>query len=514
MPTKCLLRIVKVNASIIATIGCFCWLSSTAIAQQATPKPIPVSPASGLSVAVHFPDAFKNFFIAESKLCARTLAMAKGIFGDSNVWEIKKLEKVNTAAVILIPNITYQSRPSPAGKKKVETEITLGWSFFGGCMDTILAKVSAKGVATGKAKEHIACYNAAIDQAFVNSQAVISAIPEAASWMARQQIFYAIKADDREKLSLLLEEGLSTNVTSRQGDTPLMLACYFGKPATAKLLLEKGANPNAANRNSVTPLMLATSSGNIELVASLLEAGADATVQLPEGVNCQTIAQLKNFSEISKLITERTGMLPPAEEVITEFELKQKITPFLELFPPEKWLPDASTREEMVLTNKELEARNPRPAYSSPFGRRNSSPSYSSGVSLMESRDSKTTLGEKYSGYWEQGKLVYVSYYRQKKQSDNRWGVIAYTARGSGLEVGGVGIYLKEEASFDIEKSIESIWFMGEKTSLDHLASFDFKTISIERQGHAGEERYRRTETGMWLKEKKADMSRLKIQLW
>ncbi len=387
-----------------------------------------------LSVAIHFTEDFKNFQITEDgvrtslgyELQSRGLSLVKAVFGADKVWEIKKTDAMNSAAILLVPKVRAQSRPSPDGKKKTDTEISIEWQFYGGAPDAPLASITTTGTATGKSKDRAGRHKTAADQLFLNSRAALATLKDAPAWAARQKIFDAIKADDRAALATLLAAGNSADFTSRQGDTPLLIACYLGKPAAATFLLEQGADPNAANKKGVTPLMLATSNNNKALVTALLDAGANAAAQLPDGTSCQSIAQLKGLSEISTLITERTGIRPPAVETLPEIEVMQKIAPFLALFPPESWLPASKTRTEMVMSNRQMEADNPRPAPAprpAPPPRRYGSrtpyptytpvsPSISSGVSLMESRESKTSAGEKYSGYWEKGALVSVEYYR------------------------------------------------------------------------------------------------------
>jgi ankyrin repeat protein len=65
---------------------------------------------------------------------------------------------------------------------------------------------------------------------------------------------------------------------SSDGWTPLHLAAFFGCPELAKTLLDRGANVNARSTNAMknTPLHAAAAGAKIELVRLLLERGADA----------------------------------------------------------------------------------------------------------------------------------------------------------------------------------------------------------------------------------------------
>lgn len=77
-------------------------------------------------------------------------------------------------------------------------------------------------------------------------------------------------------LELVLEKNAVSDVRTRRGHTPLIMAAWYGYPEVVKLLLEKDANPNASTPNTLySPLYFAAKSGNVEIVRSLLAAGAD-----------------------------------------------------------------------------------------------------------------------------------------------------------------------------------------------------------------------------------------------
>src|SRR5262245_19142072 len=72
----------------------------------------------------------------------------------------------------------------------------------------------------------------------------------------------------------LLDEGADVHVESTERRwTPLHWAVHANDRKIVGLLLERGANPNAADTTGVTALHLAAEIGSQELVKSLLDAG-------------------------------------------------------------------------------------------------------------------------------------------------------------------------------------------------------------------------------------------------
>ena len=67
------------------------------------------------------------------------------------------------------------------------------------------------------------------------------------------------------------------NAYSRDGYTPLQLACFFGHEEVAKLLIARGADVRAVSKNptAIQPIHAATAGNNLIIVRLLLGAGAD-----------------------------------------------------------------------------------------------------------------------------------------------------------------------------------------------------------------------------------------------
>ena len=62
---------------------------------------------------------------------------------------------------------------------------------------------------------------------------------------------------------------------SREGMTPIGMACLRGHQDVVRMLLENGANKDKADGDSATPLGLASQGGHKQIVRLLLEARAD-----------------------------------------------------------------------------------------------------------------------------------------------------------------------------------------------------------------------------------------------
>ncbi|XP_031217096.1 ankyrin repeat and SAM domain-containing protein 3 isoform X3 [Mastomys coucha] len=80
---------------------------------------------------------------------------------------------------------------------------------------------------------------------------------------------------------LLLEAGVSVNVPTPEGQTPLMLASSCGNESIAYFLLQQGAELEMKDIQGWTALFHCTSAGHQQMVKFLLESGANANVREP-----------------------------------------------------------------------------------------------------------------------------------------------------------------------------------------------------------------------------------------
>jgi ankyrin repeat protein len=72
---------------------------------------------------------------------------------------------------------------------------------------------------------------------------------------------------------------------SRDGYTPLQLACFFGHAEMVNYLLELGGDAHAISRNdmAIQPLHAAAANGTVAIVAALLAHGVDVNAQQKDG---------------------------------------------------------------------------------------------------------------------------------------------------------------------------------------------------------------------------------------
>jgi ankyrin repeat protein len=71
------------------------------------------------------------------------------------------------------------------------------------------------------------------------------------------------------------------NEYSRDGFTPLQLACFFGHEEIALWLMDQDADVNAVakNKQQVRPVHAAAANGNLTLLQALLARGADVNAR-------------------------------------------------------------------------------------------------------------------------------------------------------------------------------------------------------------------------------------------
>ena len=72
---------------------------------------------------------------------------------------------------------------------------------------------------------------------------------------------------------LLLTSGANVNARTRNGNTPLHSAAFYGHMEIAELLLARGADVNAKTQNGTTPMHWAAIKDHKDVVEMLLQHG-------------------------------------------------------------------------------------------------------------------------------------------------------------------------------------------------------------------------------------------------
>lgn len=83
----------------------------------------------------------------------------------------------------------------------------------------------------------------------------------------------AVKLGDDQRVAVLLEEGVYTEVRDERGDTPLLYAVKTGNVTVARMLLNHGADHKARSGNGKGLLEIALDSGSEEMAMRLLQSG-------------------------------------------------------------------------------------------------------------------------------------------------------------------------------------------------------------------------------------------------
>jgi hypothetical protein len=92
-------------------------------------------------------------------------------------------------------------------------------------------------------------------------------------------LLQAIRADDADKVGLLLAAGAHATRPQRNGNLPLVAAARRGKPAVVSALVQHGVNVDDQHDVSgQTALHVAAKLGHVEVVTLLCEAGANVDV--------------------------------------------------------------------------------------------------------------------------------------------------------------------------------------------------------------------------------------------
>jgi uncharacterized protein len=112
------------------------------------------------------------------------------------------------------------------------------------------------------------------------------------------RLFDMARSGDATALAAQLDAGVPANLTNSAGDTLLMLAAYYGHPATVRVLIERGADVNRISDRGQTPLAGAIFHGDDEVIRLLLAAGADPTAGTPSAIDTALTFERTEYLEL------------------------------------------------------------------------------------------------------------------------------------------------------------------------------------------------------------------------
>jgi ankyrin repeat protein len=90
-----------------------------------------------------------------------------------------------------------------------------------------------------------------------------------------RRVFDLAREGDAATLGEYVDGGLPVNLTNDKGDTLLILAAYYDRPAAMDLLLARGADHARVNDRGQTALAAAVFRRSEPIARALLAAGAD-----------------------------------------------------------------------------------------------------------------------------------------------------------------------------------------------------------------------------------------------
>ncbi|MBX9400896.1 ankyrin repeat domain-containing protein [Lysobacter sp. BMK333-48F3] len=132
---------------------------------------------------------------------------------------------------------------------------------------------------------------------------------------ARAGLFDAARAGDLERLRSALAEGASTSARDDRGNTPLILAAYYGNAQAVEALLAAGADPNVGDgARGNTALMGAIFKGDEDIARRLIaEPGTDVNAKNKAGQTAAMFAALFGRAAIIDALAARGADLQAAD---------------------------------------------------------------------------------------------------------------------------------------------------------------------------------------------------------
>ncbi len=117
------------------------------------------------------------------------------------------------------------------------------------------------------------------------------------AWADTTKFLKALKENDFDRLSEMIDQISDVDVRLADGRTALMLTSKHGLTDVTEALLRAGADVNARNNNGGTPLMYSAIQSNQSIVEMLLDHGAEVNVTAKFGWTALMVMAAKGHSK-------------------------------------------------------------------------------------------------------------------------------------------------------------------------------------------------------------------------
>ncbi|MEM3364788.1 MAG: ankyrin repeat domain-containing protein [Candidatus Micrarchaeia archaeon] len=135
-------------------------------------------------------------------------------------------------------------------------------------------------------------------------------------------LFWALANRNEDFALMLLLYDASIHMRNPLGETPLMVASYFGMCGVIKEIIIKGAELNARNLYRMTALMCAAQGGSENAVALLISAGANPLLKDSRHLSALDYARYLKHRDVEMLLR---AVCTPGRPLKTENYLNKEL---------------------------------------------------------------------------------------------------------------------------------------------------------------------------------------------
>lgn len=144
--------------------------------------------------------------------------------------------------------------------------------------------------------------------------------PPEYTYLYDTSLIRAIKANDADRIRLLLYANIDANEKNDEGYTPLVLAADRVPADVIRLMIQRGAYVNMRSKNNITPLMAAATANRPEVVNLFLEYGADPSLTDDEGMTAFAYAVKNKNSKTAAILAPLTPRTESAAAALSAGE--------------------------------------------------------------------------------------------------------------------------------------------------------------------------------------------------